>query len=258
VIPDASPIAGTTHLPLLAAAGFVSGVMNALAGGGSFVSFPALVFAGLPSVIANASSTVALFPGTLASLWVYRRDLASPVRLSLASLLAVSVAGGLAGAILLLSTPQIAFNAIIPWLLLFATLTFAFGRDIGAALQRHIRIGPATLLITQFILGLYGGYFGGAVGIMMMAAWSLLGTVGLKAMNPAKTLLVGAANAVAVLCFILAGAVRWPETLVMLVAAVAGGYGGARAARFVPPRAIRAGIIVITITMTLLLFYRLY
>lgn len=243
-------------LVLLLAAGFLAGAMNAIAGGGSFLSFPALVFAGLPSVVANASSTVALFPGAVSSAWVYRRDFSPIGGIPLWKLLTVSVVGGWLGAILLLVTPVQTFDAVVPWLLLFATVTFAFGRGAGARLRRHVRIGPAPLLAIQFVLGVYGGYFGGAIGIMMLATWTLLGTESLARLNPVRILAVGATNGIAVLCFIAAGKVWWPETLVMLAGAVAGGYGGASLGRRLPPTVTRAMILTVTTGMTLVFFWR--
>ncbi len=243
-------------LLLLAVAGLLAGAMNAIAGGGSFVTFPAMVFAGLPPVIANASSTVALFPGTLASTWAYRRELAGTVDIRLRWMLPASIAGGLCGALLLLFTPEHLFDIVIPWLLLLATLTFACGAQAGAALRRVVRIGPATLLVVQFVISLYGGYFGGAVGLMMLAAWGLLtASVNVKAMAPARTLLVSAANGAAVLLFICSGVVRWPETLALLAGAVAGGYGGAHVARRLPPVLVRAIVLLLTATITAV-FYR--
>jgi hypothetical protein len=247
------------HLPLLAAAGLLAGAMNAIAGGGSFVTFPAMVFAGLPPVIANASSTVALFPGTIASTWAYRRELAGVADIRLRWMFPASVAGGCCGALLLLFTPPHLFDLVIPWLLLLATLTFAFGARAGAALRRAVRVGPAALLVIQFVISIYGGYFGGAVGLMMLAAWGLL-TEGLnvKAMGPARTLLVSAANGAAVLLFIASGVVRWPETFVLLVGAVAGGYGGARLARRLPPALVRAVVLLLTATITVVFFRRAF
>jgi uncharacterized membrane protein YfcA len=245
------------HLPLLAAAGLLAGAMNAIAGGGSFVTFPALVFAGLPAVVANASSTVALFPGTIASTWAYRRELVGVAGIPLGWMLAVTVAGGFCGALLLLFTPAHLFDVVIPWLLLLATLTFAFGARVGAALRRAVRIGPATLLAFQFVISLYGGYFGGAVGLMMLAAWGLLtASVDVKAMGPVRTLLVSAANGAAVLLFIASGVVRWPATLVLLAGAVVGGYGGARLARRLPPALVRACVLLLTATITVVFFWR--
>jgi uncharacterized membrane protein YfcA len=247
-------------LPLLLIAGFLAGGMNALAGGGSFLTLPALVLAGLPSVTANASSTVALFPGSLASIWVSRDGIALPGGVlpctSIGALLATSLVGGFAGAVLLLATPSSIFDHIIPWLLLLATLALALGPRVGLALRRIVGIGGPPLLVVQFLLGIYGGYFGGAVGIMMMAVWSLLGTADLKAMNPVKTLLVAATNTVAVLCFAAAGAARWPETSVVLLAALAGGYAGARAGSRLGPRLIRAAVVSITAGMTIAFFIR--
>jgi uncharacterized protein len=244
------------NLELLCGAGFIAGAMNAIAGGGSFVSFPALVFAGLPSVDANASSAVALFPGSLTSSWAYRGELAGFAGVSLGALAATSVVGGAIGAILLLATPQSAFDGIIPWLLLLAAAAFAGGQRAGAALRRVLRIGARPVLAVQFLLAIYGGYFGGAVGIMMMAVWSLLGSADLKAMNPAKTILVAATNTVAVLCFALAGAVWWREALAMMVAGAIGGYVGARIGRRLDPRHLRLGVTLLTVAMTVIFFWR--
>jgi hypothetical protein len=247
-----------TTLLLLAAAGLFAGALNAIAGGGSFVTFPAMVFAGLPPVIANASSTVALFPGTLASSFAYRHDLSGIGGYRLIVLAPISFAAGVAGAVLLLATPAHLFDAVIPWLLLLAALTFAFGARAGTALRRIIRIGPRALPFTQFIISVYGGYFGGAVGLMMMASWSLLTTSDdLKSMAPARVLLTSSANAGAVLCFIAAGAVRWPETLAMLVASVIGGYLGALLTRVLPRNVVRQFVVALTAFVTLVFFLRL-
>jgi uncharacterized protein len=246
------------HLFLLALAGLLAGTMNAVAGGGSFVTFPALVFAGLPPIAANATSTVALFPGTLASTWAYRGELTGVAGLRLRVLLPISVAGGFLGAILLLITPGAAFDHVIPWLLLLATITFAGGRELGQALARRVRLGTVALLAIQFVLSIYGGYFGGAVGLMMLAVWSLLDRTELKSMAPARTLLVSAANGMAVLCFIVAGAVRWPEMLAMLLFAVIGGYAGARFARRLPPVVLRIGVTVLSAVVTAGFFWRLH
>lgn len=247
-----------TMLGIVLAAGFVAGAMNAAAGGGSFVSIPALMAAGLPALAANISSTIALLPGSIASAWAYRHDFKPFGAVSLPVLLALSLAGGCAGAALLLLTPARAFDVAVPWLLLVATLTLAFGRGLGERLRRAVRIGPATLMVVQFVLAIYGGYFGGAVGIMMMAAWTLLSTADIAAMNPVRTILVSAMNAVAVVCFVAASGVWWPQTLAMLVGATAGGYAGARAARLLPPRALRLGVVTLTALITAAFFWRAY
>ena len=243
-------------LLILFGAGLLAGAMNAAAGGGSFVTIPAMVFVGLPSVAANASSTVALLPGTLAGAWAWRHDFQSFEGIPLRWLIVISLAGGLAGAVLLLATPQRAFDDLLPWLLLTGTLAFAFGRQLGAALRSKLRIGRGAVLAAQVILAIYAGYFGGGVGIMMMAVWSLLGDIDIKAMSAGRTLLVSAANAVAVLCFAAWGPVRWPETLVMLVAAILGGYFGAVLARRVPGPLLRRFVILFSAAMTLVFFLR--
>ena len=232
--------------------------MNALAGGGSFVSLPALIAAGVPSVQANASSTVALFPGGVVSAWAYREGLGPVGTASLRPLLIATLLGGLIGAALLLSTPTSIFDWVLPWLLLLATLALGFGRTLGEWLRRRWRINPMAVLMIQFGLGIYGGYFGGAVGIMMMAVWGLLDDRDLKSLNAPRTLLVTAANSMAVLTFIAARAVHWPETMVMLIAAAAGGYGGAQLGRRAPPQVIRAGTLFLTACITLVFFVRAY
>jgi uncharacterized protein len=241
---------------ILFGAGLLAGAMNAAAGGGSFVTIPAMVFVGLPSVAANASSTVALLPGTVASAWAWRRDFQAFEGIPLRTLVLISLGGGLVGAVLLLVTPQRAFDDILPWLLLVGTLAFAFGRRIGEALRQRVLIGPGVVLGAQVLLSVYAGYFGGGVGIMMMAVWSLLGNVDIKAMSAGRTVLVSAANAVAVLCFAIVGPVWWPETLVMLVAAVIGGYFGAVLARRIPAPWLRGFVVAYSAVMTAVFFWR--
>lgn len=245
-------------LILTCAGGLVAGAMNALAGGGSFVSLPALIAAGVPPVLANTSSTVALFPGGLASAWAYRDGLGPVGAVPLRALLATTLCGGLVGAVLLLKTSSAAFAAVLPWLLLVASIALAFGRRIGQALRSRVRIHARAVLAVQFALGVYGGYFGGAVGIMMIATWGLLDSRDLKDLNAPRTLLVGAANAVAVLAFVAAGAVRWPETLAMLAGAIAGGYGGALVGRRAPAGVVRAATLCATAGITLAFFVKTY
>jgi len=241
---------------LLIAAAFVAGIMNAVAGGGSFLTFPALVFSGVPSVVANATNTVALFPASLASAWAYRHDFPKLEGLSAKAILVVSLVGGVIGAVLLVSTPEHTFNALVPWLLLAATLLFAGGKRLTPVLQRAIHFGPKTLLTVQFVIAVYGGYFGGAMGIMMLAAYALFGLGDINAANALKTLMSGALNAIAVVCFVFAGKVDWLPAAIMLISAVAGGYIGARVARVMNPNHIRAIIITIGVTMTVVFFVR--
>jgi uncharacterized membrane protein YfcA len=240
---------------ILLAAGFLAGAMNALAGGGSFITLPVLIAVGVPSVAANASSTVALYPGGLASAWVYRKSLTRVVGASVTAMLLTTVAGGLVGAILLLHTPSSAFDVALPWLLLVATLALAFGPAIQ---QRWVGYLPAAPIVlpTQFLLGIYGGYFGGAVGLTMMAVWSLLEKTDIKALNGTRTVMVSAANGAAVLWFAAAGAVRWREALILGAAALLGGYGGAQLARRLDARVVRGATIALASAMTVLFFVR--
>ncbi|WP_087656976.1 sulfite exporter TauE/SafE family protein [Caballeronia terrestris] len=245
-------------LMMVFAAGLLAGAMNALAGGGSFVSLPALIAAGVPPVQANASSTVALFPGGIASAWAYREGLGPVGSVTMRALLVVTLIGGFVGATLLLWTSSAAFSFVLPWLLLLASLALAFGRRIGEVLRAHWHIRAPAVLAIQFALGVYGGYFGGAVGIMMIAMWGLLDSRDLKSLNAPRTLLVSAANAVAVVTFIVAHAVHWPETMVMLISAAVGGYGGALLGRRAPANIVRTGTLLVTFCITIAFFVRTY
>ncbi|WGM37738.1 sulfite exporter TauE/SafE family protein [Caulobacter sp. NIBR1757] len=244
---------------LLLAAGLLAGVMNAVAGGGTFVALPALAFMGLPPTVANASSTVALFPGTLASAWSYRKDIRPFGPVPTASLLWCSLLGGLVGAVLLLLTPERAFSAVIPWLLLLATATLAAGPRLSGWIRtRGLHAGPRFVLAAQLVLGIYGGYFGGAVGLMMLAAWSLTSTADLRALNPIRTLMVAAANGMAVVCFVVTANVRWPETLLVMIGGIAGGYLGAQLGRRLPLVLLRGVILTIAVVTTALYFAQAY
>ena len=240
---------------LLALAGLGAGLMNSVAGGGSFLTFPALVFTGVPSIIANATSTVALFPGVLASAWAYRKEFGA-LKIPVVPAVIASIAGGVTGALLLLFTSQKRFDVIIPWLLLGATIAFAIGPRVTRLLGGKSRIDPKALIAFQFLLGIYGGYFGGAVGIIMLAMWSLAGLRDIHAMNAGRTLLGGIMNAAAVVLFAIAGKIWWAQAIVMLIAAVIGGYAGARVARRVNPSRVRAAIIAVSILVTLAFFRR--
>ena len=241
---------------LLVCAAFAAGLINSVAGGGSFITFPALVFTGVPSIIANASSTLALFPGSFASAWAYRDDFKKSEGFPFRPMLIVSLAGGITGALLLLFTPQRTFDAVIPWLMLGAALLFTFGPRVSPILQRMFHIGPITLICIQALVAIYGGYFGGAIGIMMLAAWSLFGLKDIHVMNANKTLLGGSMNAVAVVLFVIARKIWWPQTLVMLVAGVIGSYAGARTAKSVNPRYVRNAITVVSLAITIAFFLR--
>ncbi len=243
---------------LLAFVGLLAGAMNAIAGGGTFISLPALISVGVPSVAANMTSTVALFPGAFASAYAFRKDFRAFGDASPWLLLGVSLVGGALGALLLIYTPSRAFDAIVPWLLLIGAIAFAFGRGIGDYLRARMRLGKPALLGAQLLLGVYGGYFGAAVGLMMLATWTIFGARDVKAMAAARTLIVGLTNAMAVVFFVLIGQIHWPQALVMMAAGIAGGYLGALAARVAPPEKLRVGISCLNFAMTAVVFWRTF
>lgn len=241
-------------LLLLVAAAFAAGVINSLAGGGSFLTFPSLVFAGVPPVFANASSTVALVPSAVASGVAYRSDVAKLNEPGLRSWFIVSLLGGLAGACLLLVTSDRAFRLIAPWLLLFATFLFAFGRQISVALGQRLHSQTALLLLL-FPIAVYGGYFGGGIGIMLLAAFRLYGLMDIHSMNGIKALLSATLNAIAAIIFIVAHDIYWKPTLVMMIAGIIGGYAGPAIGKRLPASVIRGLVIGVGVVMTGYFFY---
>jgi uncharacterized protein len=251
----------TQALFLFFAAG-IAGTLNALAGGGSFVSFPALLFVGVPPVQANATNTVALWPGLAASAAAYMKRLDAPLRL-LIPLLATSVAGGWAGALLLLKTPQRAFLHFVPWLLLIGTLLFAFGNTIRAMAGTRAVIDDLratswrAITVSSFVellVAIYGGYFGAGIGFIILGMLAALGMRDVHAMGAIRTLLAAAINAAAVVTFILAGAVLWQQCAVMVAGALIGGWFGARYAQKADPRKVRALVISIGLAMSAYFF----
>jgi len=240
---------------LLIAAAFAAGAINSVAGGGSFLTFPALVFAGVPAVIANASNTVALVPGSLASAFSYRDDIARMGEGRVRTWFWVSLLGGAIGAALLLFTSDKAFRQIAPWLLLFATLLFAFGGRISMALRGRLHSSQTLMLILLFPIAVYGGYFGGGIGIMILAAFRLYGLTDIHGMNGIKTVLSTALNAIAAFIFIAAHQIWWRPTLLMMAAGIAGGYLGPVIARRMKPEIIRAIVIAVGVIMTIYFFH---
>jgi uncharacterized membrane protein YfcA len=246
------------RIALIAAAGFAAGGMNALAGGGSFVTLPALIAAGLPSVTANTSSTVALFPSGVTTAWAYwdRGRAQSPFPLRAMTL--VTFVGGLIGSVVLLATPSHAFDRILPWLLLAATLALWLGPRYAEAIRGRMKSDTAALLVGQFVLGVYGGYFGGAMGIMMLAFWSLIVGGELKRFQAPRTLLNISANVAAAGWFAASRAVDWTSVLVMAPAAIAGAGLGVVAGKRLPPIAIRLATIALAAFVTVAFFVRAY
>ena len=250
------------HAILLFVAALLAGVMNSVAGGGSFFSFPALIFTGVPPIPANATNTVAVWPGSVASIFSYWRRLPKSPRV-MVPLIAISIIGGVAGALVLLHTPQATFMRLVPYLFGVATLLFAFGKRLTRTLGRVIkRTGPpswpaiAGLTLAQFFIALYGGFFGGGIGILMLAMLELIHIEDIHAMNGLKTVLAAAINGAAVVTFIAARQVVWPQALLMIVAAVAGGYGGAHYAQKLDPRWVRASVLCVGAGMTLYFLWR--
>ena len=243
---------------LLFAAACMAGALNAVAGGGSFLTLPALVFTGMPPVIANATGTVALLPGYASSALGFREDLEAPPGLSLRTLTVLSLIGGAMGAALLLVTNDHAFNQIVPWLLLMATILFAVGpillRKVKDSHTGHAPVGKSA--VGMLAVSIYGGYFNGGLGILLLALFGLLGQTNLNAMNGVKNLVSALLTAIAVAIYAWGGVVAWPQAGVMMMAATAGGYFGARVARRIPTPALRAGIVATGLIMTTLFFLR--
>lgn len=235
-------------------AAFFAGAMNSVAGGGSFLTLPALMLGGVSPVVANATSTVALFPGSFASAYSYREEIKGLAQINLKLWLAIGVAGGLAGALLLMYTSDNTFLKITPWLLLFATLLFLFGRQVNAFLQERAHFSQFALLVILFLISVYGGYFGGGMGIMMLAVFSLYGLTNIHAMNGVKAMMGGSLNAMAVVVFVLAHQISWLPALTMMAAGIAGGYCGPIVARRFPQQYIRLFVVFIGCFMTVYFF----
>ena len=232
--------------------------MNALAGGGTFATMPALIALGLPSPIANATSNVALQPGAMAAAWGFRDGLEPLGGIRIRALAAITFLGGLVGSALLVITPMQTFDIIIPWLLLIAFAAIAFGKRAADWLKSRVTIGPPTLMVAQSLLGLYGGYFGGGVGIMTTAAYGLLAGVPPHRLMAPRTLMLAIANTAAAIVFIGMGMIRWQICLPMLVGAVIGGWMGAHYGKKLSPRLIRWWTLGVTATTTIVFFARAY
>lgn len=248
------------RLGLLLAIAFIAGAVNSIAGGGTLLTFPALLLTGMDPVIANATSTVALWPGTVGAIFGYRNELRE--RASLILPLAIpSVLGGLAGALLLILTPSSIFEWLVPFLILFATLLFAMHgriRDrIFADAQNRSRRWWAIALGLQFGIAIYGGYFGAGIGVLMLALLGVIGLSDLNAMNGIKVVNGMLINLVAVVAFAANGIVDWPIAAAMAVASAFGGWAGAGVARRIGPHRLRTAILVIGFATSILLFLRL-
>lgn len=232
--------------------------MNALAGGGTFATLPVLIALGLPASIANATSNVALLPGAAASAWNFRGELRPVTGIAVALLAAITFAGGLVGAMLLVLTPTETFDVIVPWLLLFAFAVMLLGQRASAWLHARVRIGRRSLLGTQALLGIYGGYFGGGVGLITTALYGLLAGIEPRALFAVRTLMLAIANLAAALVFAAFAMVAWWACLPMLGGAIAGGWFGAQFGRRLSPRAVRLWTLLVTGATTVVFFARAY
>jgi uncharacterized membrane protein YfcA len=253
----------------LAGSAAAAGAINAVAGGGTLLSFPAAIAAGLPPVVANATNSIALSPGALAAAWAYRHDFVDERggdRRRLAALLAVpAVVGGALGALLLHVTSEAVFSAVVPWLVLGATMVMLVqqvGLRLGRGAAPNAAPPPAPrlalVMFLQLLVGIYGGYFGAAMGIVMLAFLSLLGGMEIHQMNAIKNVLGALVNGVASIYFVAAGMVDARAGVLMAVGAVLGGFLGARIARRVPARVVRWAVVAIGLGLSALLAYRRY
>ena len=237
---------------IIALAAFFAGGLNAIAGGGSFLTFPALVFIGLPPVTANATSTLAVFPGYLGSAMGFRDDVAKVERATLVRFVIIALIGGLAGSLLLLVTSNELFSFIVPWLLLLATILFAFGDWMRAKLSdMSLPETPALMIVS-----IYGGYFNGGLGIILLSLFSALGMRDLNIMNGLKSWLSFALSAISVATFAVAGIIAWSEAGIMMIASTIGGYTGAHLARALPRPVMRGFIVLVGMVMSAVFFWR--
>ena len=239
-------------------AGMAAGAINSIAGGGTLISFPALVWLGRDPIVANATNAVALWPGSLAAAYGYRREL-STMKGWLLLLIVPSLLGGLLGSWLLLRTPSSVFERLVPFLILGATLLLAFQEIITRRLPPatgHRQSATIGVFLFQLLVGIYGGYFGAGMGILMLAALGLLGLTDLHQMNGLKNILAVAINGIAAIYFALAKAVAWNDVLVMMLGSILGGYVGALLARRLGRKFVRAAVVVIGLFMTVALFLK--
>jgi uncharacterized membrane protein YfcA len=241
---------------LLFVAALWAGIQNALAGGGSFVTLPALMLTGLDARAANIASTLALFPAQMTTGWVGRHNVSGVAGLSFKTLTVISLAGGAVGAVLLLSTPSDFFAHLVPWLVLFATAVFAYGSFFSRIKEGEApRIGAPAAAVAQFFIAIYGGYFGGGIGFLMLAALTGAG-LAMRAAGATKNVLAGVMNAAAVAIFLFTPDIPWLTVAVTCAGAVLGGYIGALLLRRANERFVRAFVVFLGVCLTVGLFVR--
>ena len=245
-------------LLLAAFAGLVGGAMNALAGGGTFATLPALIALGLPANIANATSNVALLPGAATSAWTFRDELGPVAGIRVRVLAGLTFLFGLVGSVLLVLTPSQTFDIIIPWLLLFAFVVIAFGKRAADWLHRRASIGRRSLLGAQALLGVYGGYFGGGVGLITTALYGLLANIRPRELFAIRTAMLAVANLAAAIVFIGFAMVWWWACVPMLAGSIVGGWLGALLGKRLSARAVRWWTLAVTGGTTAVFFVRAY
>jgi uncharacterized membrane protein YfcA len=245
-----------TGLIILFIASVWAGTQNALAGGGSFITLPSLMLTGMDARAANITSTVALFPAQLITGFTGRADARSPPGLTMRALVAISLVGGAIGAVILLATPASVFARLVPWLVLLATGLFAWGSFFRRSVDTvEARLPPWGMGIIQFFIAVYGGYFGGGIGFMMMAALTMTG-IAVRNVGALKNILAGMANASAVAIFVFSSDVRWLQALVLAIGASFGGWAGALMLKRVNERLLKLGVVAIGVALTIGLFWR--
>ncbi|HKX65219.1 MAG TPA: sulfite exporter TauE/SafE family protein [Rhizomicrobium sp.] len=232
-----------------------AGIQNALAGGGTFLTLPALMLTDMSALAANITSTVALFPGQVTSGWGGRGHVSGAGGLSFRALVAISLAGGVLGAVLLLVTPSDIFKALVPWLVLFATSVFAYGSFVPRKADRPPVLGKMGAGFAQFCISIYGGYFGGGIGFLMLAALTAAG-LAIRSANATKNVLAGVMNASAVAIFVFSPHVHWPQAAIACVGAAIGGVIGGHMVSKVNQKVLRAAAVLIGIALTIGLFVR--
>ena len=243
---------------ILATAAFLAGILNSIAGGGTFLTFPALVYIGIPPVAANATSAVAVFPGYLGGVAGFRKELRELDPDALVRLVLLSLAGGLAGSLLLLVSSNDVFSLIVPFLLLAATACFAFQAQIQRWTSSSRFAAKPYGAVGTMVVATYGGYFNGGLGIVLLALFSLWGMSNLNTMNGLKNAVSFVISAISVITFAIAGVVHWPAAIIMMIAAIAGGYAGAWLSRKLSRTTVRSIVIVIGVSMSVIFFARLF
>ncbi len=244
-----------TILLLISLAGFYAGTQNTLAGGGSFITFPALMLAGLDPLSANITSTIALFPNQITSAFTGRKLAGGIGKVSLTKLLIISMLGGILGAILLLNTPATFFTRLVPWLVLFATTVFAWGSFRKKPLHAASFISNRLLITSQFLIGVYGGYFGGGIGFLMLAALTVAGQQ-VRMAAATKNILAMAMNASAVALFMFSDQVHWHAAIALAVGGIGGAFAGNYLLHRVSAKLLRGFVVSVGVVLTAWLFLR--